>query len=241
MTIDIDNNPKYEQLLHNEAGKSFILAGSTSVNNPPLNSLQDVQNEIYALSGNENGLVVRKNGSSFLALIPSLRQSITDVVRKFSDYSDKRRLQGFETPTELPPSLLDEMMLYQAKLEIRHKEVLKLNELKDSFLEQELQKRKREILKYGLRCDSTGHVPIKAIDGQHCKIIDGEAYIVDQLSPYNGMLVKDYRKLSAQWIESRKEIEAKDVNSWKKTFSKADLPEWPDYAKKNKLSAGQLD
>ena len=233
------NEKLYQETLRSETSQSFILSGITSWKNPPLNSLQDINNEIFALEGDQDGIVFRPKGTVDLhnpekqgitkGIIQFLKEKMIALDEKFQLYKSNQTLRGFEIPTEPPPDLLDQMTITTAKLKCRHLEVEKLQKMKAEKEKQLETERYSNMLKNGLQCRSTAEIPIKSIDGQQCSVIAGLPYISDSLSPYKGMLVSDYRKLAAEWQKTRKN----DNMSFARSVAKEELPPIPDWAKKN--------
>ncbi len=235
MKIELSNEETFTQMLELEKSRSFILKGSTgSVFSPPLNDLNDIENELFAITGNENGFVL-KGRDSIKALLPSLHETLDDINVKLEKYRTKRKLQGYAPTNEVPAELQNEYSEVLAKIEARKLEVEKLNEMKAALQAKQLETRKNTILQYGLRCNSTDTQPLKEIDGQKTEMVNDILFITDKASPYCGMRVQDYRQLAKEWQHSRKAKEDKDFHSYLRKISKSQLPDWPAYALEHKI------
>ncbi len=186
---------------------------------------------------------------------------LREVEYRFKSYQKSRVQQGYEQPKEWPPDLLVEKLRLEAKLDVCQGEVeilkRKLAEL-DSVVKK---KEDSDVLAYGLICRGTFHglnAPndalirvLKEIDGQLIsQLDDGTLYINDPRSPYDGMLVSDYRRLAREWVLEKIHADRAKLEQLQETaqknglvvpnqlpfqsrcrVSRNSLPKWPEWAK----------
>ncbi len=230
-------HPEYDQALQLEINTSFILnEKKTSLHNPPLNSEEDYKALLYQLEGDQEGRYVNERGYEGDGLIRAAQRKITDIESDYQQYRTKMRLQGYPVPKEMKVDMKTEYLKWQAKEDARKMEVTLLKEALSKIEVKKEENRYDTMFKYGLRGESgKDRTPIEEIDGQRCEVRGEHPYIVDDLSPFNGMRVLDYRKMAKQWREQF--YKDKDAFAVTKPVPKDHIPkEWPDYALKNKLT-----
>jgi len=224
----------------------------------------NLRTELQTIVGDKDGLCGRK-GQSQMAQIPFVKMQLAKIEERFKAHQQDSVNSGFERPAKMPITLRNEKYQLEARLDILNEE----REFIEATLKRMADVIKREedakVLRYGLTCHFKFHGTgaakpelinvMKVIDGQMvAQLPDGTLYIEDDRSPYNHMLVSDYRKLAKQWVADQVKAAAKRLKqlqdeakaegtivpqslgaSSPKQVSKANLPKWPEFAKPVKI------
>jgi hypothetical protein len=208
----------------------------------------NILGEIARFKGNENGEFVIGAKDARMAIIPALNNRLADLNKRFLRMNLQREARGQQTFTALPPEMLEEKLKLEASLDCALSE---LGELEDRIRKGELieeAKRVENVLQYGLRCATLMHDGMVAeIDFQKVELVHGTPVITDPASPYLGMSLSDYRKLSDVWLAQKRNADADKLQKLQteareagrpvpqrlkassvKAVDKASLPAWPD-------------
>lgn len=194
-------------------------------------------------------------------LIPAVEQKVKDIENSFDDYKQKRIRTGHEEPTSMKPDMLREWYKTIARLTVYRGEVEELRKWLKEYSDHDQMIEDSKVLAYGLRGYGVFHGTrasnptlvdvLKEIDGQRCELTDDEVLIIrDDRSPYNGMLVSDYRRLSREWLQERSKAEEQAFKLLQEQYeeqglpvpkspakapsrvNKSSLPKWPEWATK---------
>lgn len=170
---------------------------------------KNIENEIYLLTGDKAGNVVNAYKETLRATIPSLKDQLKDIEKRFEALQEERTVRGFAKLADYPSDLLKEKLELEAKLDVALSEKAYLQERLEKGKEQEEVQRTDDMLKYGLRQQvQLRDGKIDTIDGQKVTYIDGAPVISDKESQYYGMSVVDYRNLANKWIADRRKNDA---------------------------------
>ena len=159
------------------------------------------------------------DGQVFTAIIPSLRQRLSDITARFNFYQDKKVEEGYIKPTLMPLEMQKIKSTLEARLDIALEELKKIEDRIAFFDGQNKEDNSDQVLKYGLECSgqlSAGKLVM--MDGQICGKINGVVCITDKRSLYDGMAISDYRELAERW---KAEIKASDHIHLKKLQDQA--------------------
>jgi hypothetical protein len=203
--------------------------------------------------------------------LPDLQNQLDDLEQEFKYYQKERIGQGYEKPLSMTQEQLERKWEIEARIDIVTEEIEILQDKLKNINEKVVKESNANMLRYGLQCASRNHGlnqpndklinVMKEIDGQTVSMCpEGLLIITDEASPYNGMAVSDYRKLSKQWhadrlkkdeellLKLQKEAKANGdpipratEQSFNRTVSKADLPKFPDWAKKYSMKVVEED
>lgn len=192
----------------------------------------------------------KRKGIDYVAKIPAVKLELKEFAEHWEDTKAQGLNEGMEiTDEEMPANLLEKRLKMEARLDIYTEEFTKIQERLDALADVEQKKDDRDVLKYGLICSGIlKNSVLSEIDGQNCDFINKVLCLMDDRSPFNGMSVKDYRKLSADWLEERAKLDAQhlivlqekarkanevvprsfiSVNGYSR-IPKAYLPKWPE-------------
>lgn len=215
---------------------------------------------LLELVGDKDGYYLR-SGERRIAKKPYLEMKLAMVDEQFQIYQELKKETGFEKPTEMPEQMMEEFYLLKARWTVTNAEEAEIRKRLTVFENQKKVQDDSAVLVHGLRGFAKAHGTkatnpqlinrLAIIDGQKVEMAsDGLLIIKDDRSPYDGMLVSDYRKLCYEWQlqEQLKEIEefqklqkqcqaegktipqAMPVRAMR-TVSKSSLPKWPEWAK----------
>lgn len=209
---------------------------------------KNMESVLRELRGNEEGKFFN-DGVLIDAKIPRYKLELKELEEDWQEYKEEKMNQGYPEPTDMPANMLHGKLIFEAKLCILEEEANKLEErIKQTYLDPIEVKSEDEVLKWGLQCNgSLTDGILSEMDGQLVeKNEEGILIIVDKRSPYQGMSIPDYRKLSEQWkadekIRDQKEYEsikqsARDrglpipggYSSYGRRVFQNELPSWPD-------------
>lgn len=211
----------------------------------------NIKNIIYEYEGDEKGQFYRPDERyPYRAVIASYQDKLDDLKASWKKRNETRRLMGLPVEKEMTGEVLDKKLELEASLDVSISELDTLKEWLSKYTEKAEESRKDSVLRYGLQCSiSLLNGKIDTIDGQRVQYIDNQPVIQDEHSPYNGMLVGDYRKLSSiveaqrrqKHVEKLKKLQAtckenclpipkKLPAESPKVVSRTSLPPWPDFA-----------
>jgi hypothetical protein len=185
-------HPEYDHYLAHYRAKSAVLKPGSYMNQQTW-SMSD-RAGLVGLVGEYNGKLI-----NCLALV----DGVDDV---FEERKMQRRRSGQTEPTEMPPDLLATKFKFEAWADVIQEEIAHLKELLGHFIVREKKEVEDRVLFYGPVGASHGE-PTVEIDGQPCRVDeDGYPRIACKKSPYDGMLVVDYReKVSRPWRQALRE------------------------------------
>lgn len=194
-------------------------------------------------------------------LIPASEQKVKDIEEKFAENNRKRIRAGQDLLLTFPEPWLTGYYRARAQLTTLRGESEILQNWLKVYTDHDKEVEDSKVLEYGLRGHGVFHGTrasnpnlvdvLKEIDGQRCELTDDEVLIIrDIRSPYNGMLVSDYRKLCKIYQEERRKAEEQAFKLLQEQFAeqglpapkppvkapsrvnKANLPKWPEWAKR---------
>jgi hypothetical protein len=194
--------------------------------------------------------------------LPDLQNQLDDLEQEFKYYQKERIGQGYEKPLSMTQEQKEKKWNIEARIDIVSEELELLQDKLKNLNEKVVKESNANMLRWGLQCASKNHGlnqpndkligQMAILDGQRVSMCPSGILIIDdEASPYNGMAVSDYRKLSKQWHADRLKkddelliilqknaklngdpIPRATEQSFNRTVSKADLPKFPDWAKK---------
>lgn len=212
---------------------------------------KNIEIELMTLVGQENG-EYRRDKLTYTASIPLYEQKLKDLEIKFEKINLERELNGLPTFEQYPTAMQRERLQLEAMLDVLLSEKAFLEERLKAFKKKESDERNSRMLKFGLRQNiQMRESKISEIDGQKVLYMDNIPVIAEDHSPYWGMSVADYRKLSNIWLENQKKAETErflktcearkreglplptmmKVSS-SKAVDKSSLPPFPEWAKR---------
>jgi len=194
-------------------------------------------------------------------LIPASEQKVKDIEEKFAENNRKRLRTGHEEYSTMPEPMLTDYYRERAQITVSKGEVEELQKWLQVYTDHDQMVEDAKVLQYGLRGHGVFHgtrasnpalaETLKTIDNQFCELTEeGLLIIKDDRSPYNGMLVSDYRKLCKIWQEDRRKAEEQNYKLLVEQYreqglsapkppvkaptkvNKSSLPKWPQWAKK---------
>lgn len=214
--------------------------------------------EKFRLVGSKEGKYWYGEGSRYQkAIIPEIEEELKDVERRFQNYRQKKVNEGYRPiPNDLdhyPDDLKEKRLKLEAEYDVRMMEVAWIDKALEKYDNQSEEIIRDNVLKYGCKQSSKLRDGIVAeIDGQKCSINSKGLVIIDDAqSPYDGMLVADYRSVVCEEFSAMQK--AKD-QAWLlrlqeqaridglpipkqtplmggKTVSRESLPKWPSGVK----------
>ena len=133
--------------------------------------------------------------------LPELENELVQIDQLFKVYQQERVNKGFDRPKDMLPDMKQKKLEILAKIDVSKEEVSEVERLLKKLTESKIQLRKSTVLPRGLmqnyHCNHDGIIEI--IDGQLCSVIRGIVTIDDELSPYDGLPVVEYRKIASEW------------------------------------------
>ncbi len=229
-----------------------------------LNSEGGIRSEILNIEGNPSGKVYFPDRDEFKsAWIPATQKQLERINYQIENFSEDPTVQRKQL---LPGSnigslpVLHEMRFkLEATIDVYRHEVKRLQEMLKPYEERRLAKRKKAILEHGPLGEHRTS-PKQIIDGQQAGFVDGVLCITDDLSPYQGMNLADYKtfvvkkfKQEQKALRQKKTKQREDeIMKHGKSFiripeshqriNKEDLPAWPDGVKNHlKKSKKNID
>lgn len=175
--------------------------------------------------------------TSSTALRLKTQQKELDI--KFKNFCQQKINTGYEKPKKMPPEFYEKQMRIFAEKDVLAEEVKFLQKRLKRLAEQNGKINSQKILQYGLR--GAGKIKnniLVVLDGQNISIAQPEEilFIDDKRSPYNGMAVVDYRKLSIEWRKEKIRLEDEALEKIKKSVNPSEIkrhffPKFPEYPK----------
>ena len=162
-----------------------------------------VVSEIAWIEGNDKGMVYNKNTSEeSLALMPLVKEQLKELQKRFKRYQQQRVNEGHFRPAEMPNEMLNERLQLEARLDVYAEELNELKKRLKTFKEEEDQEHKQLLLAYGVSGSGSLHDgTLVELDGQTVSLNSNNMLVInDPLSPYDGLLIADYREcISKPW------------------------------------------
>ena len=107
--------------------------------------------ELIKYSGDAMGFF-KKDNQDVLAYIPTIKAKLEEIEKRFEVYKNNRVNQGYAEPTEYPLDLLNQKFIWEARLDVREKELQELQKRLNTLYTQPEQKKEEEnILAHGLK------------------------------------------------------------------------------------------
>ena len=195
------------------------------------------------------------------SILPASEQNVKDIEEKFVENNRKRLRTGHEEYSTMPEPMLTDYYFLRAQLTVLRGEAEELQKWLKVYTDHDKEVEDSKVLEYGLRGHGVFHGTratdpnlvdvLKEIDGQVCELTEDEVLIIrDDRSPYNGMLVSDYRRLAKEWQEQRRKAEDEAFKLLQEQYreqglpapkppvkspsrvSKSSFPKWPEWATK---------
>lgn len=255
--------PEYNEAVDRGMVNSQILNGGSMLPNGH-STFWDEQNTkavLMEIIGDQQGYY-HQSGEKKMAKKPYLLSRLEMLDKQFERLKKDSLQMGYPMPTEMPREMKSEFYNLKAQLTVAEEEIKELRTRLKVYADQKQEKEEGKVLMYGLRgfCKTHG---LRSGDPELCNRLaeidyqkvsmndEGFMFIDDKRSPYNGMLVTDYRKLAKQWWDELKKIQQEKLtrlneerkaeghpplmeSPWSTNckFDKASLPVWPEWAKK---------
>ena len=180
-------------------------------------SRQGIENLLSEWEGDKDGCYTNSLNETVVALLPKCQQELENIYLRFEAYQQTRMGLGFRRPEEWEEDLLNERLDIEARGDVLTEEITELKKRLSEAIARERKPTDEKIIEFG----PIGNIEVhgfngpegmcgllKTIDKQHVtRIATGEMIIDDERSPYDGMLVADYREFLMQpWSASRKRL-----------------------------------
>ncbi len=216
-----------------------------------LNSEGGIRSEIIHLEGNPAGKVFHPDRDEFTdAAIPAVEKELARINFQIENWTDDptvRQKQLLPGTNITSLSVLHETRFkLEAIIDVYRHEVKRLREMLVPYEEHKLAQRKKALLEFGPLGEQQRFFPRQIIDGQECGFVNGVLCVTDDLSPYQGMNLADYKTFVVkQFKREQKELCRKktkqredEIMKYGKSFiripeghqriSKENLPKWPE-------------
>lgn len=210
---------------------------------------ENMEAELITLLGEKDGKYFRDH-QTMTGQIPYLQEKLDELALRFEETNIEREMRGLRVFEDLPDGLMKEKLRLEAQLDVALSEKSYLEERITKGKTEEDQKRKDNILKYGLRQSvSMKNGLIDSIDGQRVEYVDGKPVIAEFI--YFGMSVSEYRLLADIWLKEKRKVDQEAFNklcearkrnnlpiptqqkvSSVKAIDKSTLPKFPEWAKR---------
>ena len=174
---------------------------------------KNIQSEIFRYHGDDKGML-NINGSPYRAYIPAMQDELNKLALQWERMKIQMVNEGFAEPEEMPEDMLNRKYEFEARLDVREKELLELEKRLASFTDEEKNTDNANMLKFGLMGEGRlqGGILVE-IDSQ--KVVQHKAgHLIIANGKFAGMSVPDYRKLITSWQEFRKEEDSKKLIKW---------------------------
>lgn len=226
---------------------NILNAGGQSISAFALNlsNRESLQQLVWQLEGaGPEGKFYDTGGHLTLAAIPSLQADLKQLEERWEEIQEEKRKEGWTEEPKLPSDMLNKRLELEAYLDVREEELETLKGWIAKIDEKLEKERGSEVLAQGIRM--TGQLrnnKLILLDGQRIsQTEEGEYYIDDENSKYDGMSLVDYRKLFeqvCQWRKKQMKQARKDKKEGKRSKPvpqriKGPLPPWPANAKNYK-------
>ncbi len=209
-TEQIYKEPQYKKFLERKREQSIVLNAERRKDDyrysGSMHTLKDCQGILDEIQG-----VTNYKGKVIEGLVQIAEDELKEIRHKFENFKYKRVRAGYEEPLKPEGELLEQFCEAQARIDVLSEEISHLEkQINKLEKEQEKERADRQVLINGLKCAGKIESPMNPeIDGQKVnRCPDREVpYVDDTASKYDGMLIKDYRKLAKKW---NKEMQQKD-------------------------------
>lgn len=162
-----------------------------------------VLNEIALMAGDEKGMTYSSSiDGHTLATIPKVKEQLRRLEKRFKNYQQQKVNEGHSRPKEMPKEMLEERLQLEARLDVLNEELRELNKRLEVIKNEEEQEHNQLLLANGVASSSSlMNGIVREIDGQNVSLNANSVLIIDDaLSPYDGLLVADYRvHISTPW------------------------------------------
>lgn len=244
----------YSTVYDRERLRSDILNARSSMHRN-LSDVPGLRSELYQLEGQpgKEGFYYHGDARKMkICALQALKQEFVELDRLFQMFRQTKTNEGYPTPpnetSAYPPELQKRLQTAQALESVRLEELTWIKKALEKFENQKTAERDRGVLSYGCRQASSLRNGIThIIDGQLCAVnLAGSLIINDEQSPYDGMLVSDYRSVICKLWREQRDLEhqaelsrAQEIaklagqpvptNIMRKLskVSKSSLPKWP--------------
>lgn len=160
--------------------------------------------------------------------ISRYEEEVEAIEEEFSNYQQEATNLGKSIADEMPKKMRRNWLEAQARLDIKLEELDRLRKVYEEIDVKDREAADRRVLYYG-PIGVGRHDPLKEIDGQAVgQTENGELVISDNRSPYNGMLVRDYREFVVKPFVRNQERCKRN-----RRISSANLPPWPENVKQH--------
>jgi len=159
----------------------------------------------------KDGYYIDHNDKSTLAKLPTVTEKLGVLKEQIEQHrKEVETKQGREF--KLDSDVQEKLFLLEARFDVVQEEIEELEKIYNQLEEPVREKKKKDILRNGLRgATSLLNGTLSEIHGQSTRLIDnGEDQILvisEEQSPYFGMAVLTYRKLSKAWCAAMNKID----------------------------------
>jgi hypothetical protein len=189
--------PIYDFIFDRELSMSVISGGNSNFNTgwieDALRSKSGVEGLLMKWKGDLNKQYVQ-SGQLLPSKLLEAEQALQAVDDTFESMKQTAVNTGRPLPKVMPVDLLERKLKAEAKFDVVIDEIKKLEKKLSEFQEKETTTKSKDILRNGPQGSGRlmGGILVE-VDGQRVsKSEDGELYIAEPSSPYNGMLTSDY-------------------------------------------------
>jgi hypothetical protein len=161
--------------------------------------------EILEIEGDDKGNAKYVGREGFPSRLTHAKNQLKELEAQFEAHCDLKENQGYERPTEMGDKTFNRKLELEAKIDIYLREIEALKNALANWKEKEQKTANANALQYG--CLSIGQIrngELVLIDNQKVERINKVLILVEPASPYLGMSVIDYRKMSERWCEDIK-------------------------------------
>lgn len=183
-----------------------------------------IESEIIWLKGNAKGMYYDRNsGEESLALIPQAKRHLKELDHRFQNYQQQRVNEGNYRPTEMPSYMLEERLKIEARLDVYKEELMELGKRRKVYKDEEDKEHEHMLLAYGVASSGSLRDSILVeLDGQTVSLNSKNILIIDdEGSPYDGLLVADYKEfISKPWRLATEKLRNKKAELSRKLISR---------------------
>jgi len=227
------------------------------------NDKRSITGLLVEIIGDADGRYRREN-ATYIARIPGVRQKLSTIELEWQRRQQQYINSGYEIPEQMDSDLWEQKLTSEAALDIYAEERELLEQRLATYKDKETEVEDANMLRRGLIQvshlwgfrDITKLDILHDIDGQLCDFINNTLCITSKKSPYYGMSVSNYRKLSKLWradmqkrndeklielqqaAKERGEPKPYSLPMRQTIFSLNELPPWPSFAKNHLHGVG---
>lgn len=176
-----------------------------------INDHDYLQGLLLELKGNEKGEWFNSTDRRWCkALLPTVEEQLKQISTDFKNYKQQKVNEGFSKPDKMPTELYEKQLKTEARLDVLKEEIEEVERRLKTFDKQRHKVDDKKVLRDGpVGVAKLRDGVLAEISGQRVSLNKNSALIIDDTnSPYDGMLVADYRKhVSEPWSAAKRIID----------------------------------